>query len=135
MPGGARETGSLACTASGQAAEKEVEFLKIFDGPAVTECYVRRPTVVPQQALAMANNELTAGAAQALAQKLSAEYSGDDKAFTRRAFQTILARRPSAAELKLCRDFLAARGPATPERTRQNLVNVLLNHNDFLTIR
>ena len=37
-----------------QAAEKEVEFLKIFDGPAVTECYVRRPTVVPQQALAMA---------------------------------------------------------------------------------
>ena len=37
------------------AAEKEVEFLKIFDGPSVTECYARRPSVVPQQALALAN--------------------------------------------------------------------------------
>ena len=40
------------------AAEKEVEFLKVFDGPAVTECYTRRPSVVPQQALALANSEL-----------------------------------------------------------------------------
>src|SRR5262249_51651150 len=40
------------------AAEKEVEFLKIFDGPSVTECYERKTSVVPQQALALANSEL-----------------------------------------------------------------------------
>src|SRR5439155_1799300 len=41
------------------AAEKEVEFLTVFDGPTATECYQRRPTVMPQQALALANNELS----------------------------------------------------------------------------
>ena len=40
------------------ANEKEVEFLKIFDGPSVSECYQRRPSVIPQQALVLANSEL-----------------------------------------------------------------------------
>src|SRR6185369_12030484 len=52
------------------AAEKEVEFLKIFDGPSVTECYTRRPSVVPQQALALANSELTLKQARLLAGRL-----------------------------------------------------------------
>src|SRR5207245_1782488 len=41
------------------AAEKQSEFLQVFDGPSVAECYERRPTVMPQQALALANSELT----------------------------------------------------------------------------
>jgi hypothetical protein len=115
-----------------QAAEKEVEFLKIFDGPAVTECYVRRPTVVPQQALAMANSELTANMSKSLAKKLSAKSASDDQ-FARAAFEQILSRHPKAEELKVCREFLAKNAAA--ERARENLVTVLFNHNDFVTIR
>ena len=119
-----------------QAAEKEVEFLKIFDGPAVTECYIRRPTVVPQQALAMANSELTTGEAKALAKRLSADSGEDPDAFARSAFERIIARRPTAAELSHCREFLQARtASSTPIRAREALVTVLFNHNDFVTIR
>jgi hypothetical protein len=49
------------------AAEKEVEFLKIFDGPAVTECYQRHATVMPQQALALANSKVALAQARSLA--------------------------------------------------------------------
>ena len=117
-----------------QAAEKEVEFLKIFDGPAVTECYVRRATVVPQQALALANNELTQSAARALTKKLSA--LEDDETFARHAYESILARHPQADELKLCREFLAARAKnSSAARAREALVAVLFNHNEFVTVR
>jgi hypothetical protein len=119
-----------------QAAEKEVEFLKIFDGPAVTECYVRRPTVVPQQALAMANSELTLNEARSLAKKLSAQTGDDGLAFARAAFEHILARHPKPDELKHCREFLETRTPnSTSARAREALVTVLFNHSDFVTIR
>ena len=119
-----------------QAAEKEVEFLKIFDGPAVTECYVRRPTVVPQQALAMANSELTLNEARSLAKKLSTEAGDDAQAFARTAFEHILARHPRPDELKHCREFLETRTQSsTSARAREALVTVLFNHNDFVTIR
>ena len=117
-----------------QAAEKEMEFLKIFDGPAVTECYARRPTVVPQQALALANSELTQNEARALVKKLSA--AEGDEAFARRAYESILARRPKAEELKLCREFLATRAQnLSVVRAREALVIVLFNHNEFVTVR
>jgi hypothetical protein len=119
-----------------QAAEKEVEFLKIFDGPAVTECYVRRPTVVPQQALALANSEITLNEARSLAKKVSAETSNDDEAFARRAFERVLARHPTPEELKLCHDFLQGGAEkVNKQRARENLVSVLFNHNDFVTVR
>ncbi len=117
-----------------QAAEKEVEFLKIFDGPAVTECYTRRPTVVPQQALALANSELTQNEARALVTKLSAQQ--DDGAFVRRAYEAVLARHPSAEELKLCHEFLGVRAKTSSAvRAREALVAVLFNHNEFVTVR
>jgi hypothetical protein len=119
-----------------QAAEKEVEFLKIFDGPAVTECYIRRPTVVPQQALAMFNSELTFNEAKSLAKKLAAESGDDADTFARKAFVRILARQPKENELKLCREFLKARAKeASATRAQENLVTVLFNHNDFVTVR
>lgn len=119
-----------------QAAEKEVEFLKIFDGPAVTECYVRRPSVVPQQALALANSELTVNAAKSLSKKLSADASDNSEAFARGAFERILARHPKPEELKLCREFLEAKTKgSSAERARENLVRVLFNHNEFVTVR
>src|SRR5262249_37492247 len=40
------------------AAEKQMEFLAIFDGPSVTECYERKQAIMPQQALALFNSDL-----------------------------------------------------------------------------
>jgi hypothetical protein len=115
------------------AAEKEVEFLKIFDGPSVTECYMRRPSVVPQQALALANSELALREAKALAEKIREERAGG---FVAAAYRRVLARDPKPEEEKLCADFLAAEEKkSSRERARQNLVLVLFNHNDFVTIR
>jgi hypothetical protein len=119
-----------------QAAEKEMEFLKIFDGPAVTECYVRRPTVVPQQALAMVNSELTRNEAKALAKKLAAPGTDEMESFARQSFVQILARHPNDEELKLCREFLESRTrSSSAEKAREALVTVIFNHNDFVTIR
>ena len=131
------------------AAEKEVEFLKIFDGPAVTECYQRHPSVMPQQALALANSELALGQARSLAKKLSVEVPADDQAFLRAAFRRVLARDPRPEEMRLCQEFLEAKtlipvaasanGGEVPRKdrpkARANLLLVLLNHNDFVTVR
>ena len=35
-----------------------MEFMDLFDGANVTECYERTVSIVPQQALAMANSTL-----------------------------------------------------------------------------
>jgi hypothetical protein len=131
------------------AAEKEVEFLRIFDGPTVTECYERRPTVMPQQALALGNSEIALRQASHLTARLERETAESD-AFIDLAYRHLLARRPKAEEMALCREFLSSsastpspagtaptssRADNTQTRRRQNLILVLMNHNDFVTIR
>jgi len=127
------------------AAEKEVEFLKIFDGPNANECYQRRPTVMPQQSLALANSELTLAQAKLLAKRLTDEVPDNNEAFIRAAFTRVLARIPTADELQTCLNFLAPKEAASPNggaagtpgqtRARENFILVLFNHNDFVTIR
>jgi hypothetical protein len=118
------------------AAEKEVEFLKIFDGPRVTECYARHPTVAPQQALALANSQLTIRQAKHLAAILETETQNDDTQFVSALFRRILARPAEKEELRMCLEFLEKRGEESSlRRARENLVLVLFNHNDFVTIR
>ena len=115
--------------------EKEVEFLKIFDGPAITECYVRRPTVSPQQALALHNSEMTLREARAFARRLWSKES-DESSFVKTAFRVLLAREPTEAEFDTCRKFLLEQGrERSAERARENLALVLMNHNEFVTIR
>ncbi len=123
------------------AAEKQAEFLQIFDGPAVTECYERRPSVMPQQALALGNSELAVKQARILAASLVKESDGDDARLVELAFQRILACRPTDAERQFCVEFF---GPAPVSadlaeknfaRAAENLVLVLFNHNDFVTLR
>ena len=123
------------------AAEKQAEFLQIFDGPAVTECYERRPSVMPQQALALGNSELAVKQARVLAARLGKESDGDHARLVELAFQRILARRPTNAERQSCVEFF---GPAPVSadlaeknfaRAAENLVLVLFNHNDFVTVR
>jgi len=139
------------------AAEKQMEFLKLFDCAAVTECYQRKESIMPQQALALANSELTLVHARLLPRQLAAKTGSDTAAFTVAAFEQVLSRTPTAGELDECVAFLnrqaqrsnetkpkapvnsAADGrvPAAEpaERARESLVHVLMNHNDFVTIR
>lgn len=113
------------------AAEKQSEFMQVFDGPSVTECYERRQTVMPQQALALANSELTQREAGLLADDITKRVGEDKQRFINEAFLRVLARNPTSAEVSACREFLIG----TDKRSRQNLILVLFNHNDFVTIR
>ncbi len=136
------------------AAEKQMEFLQIFDGPDVVECYERRDSVMPQQALALANSELTLRHARLLARDLRPTVGADPAAFTAAAFERVLSRPPTGEELAECVAFLneqtakhgspgkpaadtegrlAASAPAL--RARENLVHVLMNHHEFVTLR
>jgi hypothetical protein len=142
------------------AQEKQMEFLKTFDCAAVTECYVRKESIIPQQALAMMNSELAIASARALARRLGEEIgAGSDAEFIVAAYETILSRRPSDAEAAVCSEYLAEQGvslannqdepekpsdgpgaldqPSSAPRVhaRENLVQVLLNHHEFVTIR
>jgi hypothetical protein len=135
------------------AAEKQMEFLKLFDAAAVTECYQRKESVLPQQALALANSELTLRHARVLARALAAQAGPDPAAFTAAAYERVLSRPPAPQEMAECVGFLqeqarrhaGAGAPPDPDgrspaadpalRARENLVHVLLNHHDFVTVR
>jgi hypothetical protein len=143
--------------------EKKMTFLDLFDRPNVVECYRRAESIVPQQALAMANSPLSLAQSRILAKVLSEQVGLDAaperiSAFIDAAFVRILNREASADERAECEAFLSAQaqrftrpqsltpftaGEASPvpasadphQRARENLVHVLLNHNDFLTVR
>jgi mono/diheme cytochrome c family protein len=144
------------------AKEKKVPFLAAFDGPNVLECYRRTESVVPQQALALANSSLSIAQSRLLAKSLSTEVGGakqeSDEAFIAAAFEQVLSRGPTTEESTECAAFLRAQTelfakretldpfssgaaasikPATDphQRARENLIHVLFNHNEFLTIR
>jgi hypothetical protein len=140
-----------------QAAEKQMVFTALFDGPNITECYRRKETVIPQQALALANSELSLVQARLLARKLSEGPGADPARFVSAAFERVLARAATPAELRECLEFLRTQAKLLSEtippsatappsdgsvpaadpaaRARENLILVLLNHNDFITIR
>jgi hypothetical protein len=116
------------------AQEKQAEFLQIFDGPSVVECYERKPTVMPQQALALANSELAIEQAKLLAETLS-KNSKSDAQFIDRAFWRVLSRAPNAQETESSRNYLKSRSDRGQDWARQNFILVLFNHNDFITVR
>ncbi|MGH7138308.1 MAG: DUF1553 domain-containing protein, partial [Pirellulales bacterium] len=120
------------------------EFLAMFDDADVFHCYRRTESIVPQQALTMANSRLTLAMARQLALRLNEELGPvDDAAFADAAFETILCTPPSDADRAACLETLASlkrllstnnhRQP--DERAREDLVHALLNHNDFVVIR
>jgi hypothetical protein len=141
------------------AAEKQMEFLALFDAAGVNECYRRSESIVPQQALALANSPLAQAQSRLLARSLSARIgTADAEAFVRAGFEQVLSRLPTTQESALCVQFLreqtalltesktrtastgALASPVPPsadpgERARENLIHVLMNHNDFVTIR
>jgi hypothetical protein len=117
----------------------QAKLLQLFDGASVIECYRRRESIIPQQALAMSNSRESLNASRLIAQRLSAECAADGD-FIAAAFEIVLGRRPSDSESAECLAFLqqpiAAASSTEPRlRARESLVHVLLNHNDFVTIR
>ncbi|HTI51289.1 MAG TPA: DUF1553 domain-containing protein [Planctomycetaceae bacterium] len=141
------------------------KFLELFDAPDPCDCYKRAESLIPQQALAMANSQLTLNLSRQLARKVwdeseRGEANGSERqvTFVTAAFERILSRAPTAAEMSVCLDFLqrqtdlfrkqepsatpaaAAQGAVVPSnepliRACESLVHALFNHNDFVTIR
>ena len=134
-----------------------MSFLDLFDAADPCDCYRRTRSVRPQQALAMVNSELALQQGRLLAGRLAVTPM-DDPAFVELAFRQVLARDPSSAERVASLEFLVRQlgvfsaakpselavdprqgpsGPATDhaQRARENLVQALFSHTDFLTIR
>jgi Protein of unknown function (DUF1553)/Protein of unknown function (DUF1549) len=122
-----------------QAAEKQALFLSIFDGPSVTECYQRSQSILPQQALAMANSPLVAQHSGRLAKSLTDELGSADEQFLQAAFERVLSRGPTERERQVCAAYVAERNRMSPApgtlKIRQSLIQVLLNHHEFISIR
>ena len=96
----------------------------MFDAPEPTDCYRRTSSVLPQQALVLTNSKLVHDHSAALVRQIGI----DDPDFVTAAFEHVLSRKPSVIELASCHDFLK-------EGSKESLVRVLLNHNDFVTVR
>ena len=105
-------------------------FLSVFDGAKVNECYERKTTVAPQQALAMFNSQVAAGQARKIAEAHST-LNGSELIKT--LFQHVLGREPGPEEQAECTQFLKDLNGSA--EARNQLALVLLNHNDFVTIR
>ncbi|MCC6536267.1 MAG: DUF1553 domain-containing protein [Bryobacterales bacterium] len=110
-----------------QSPDVPIPFLKVFDAPSPLECYRRDETVAPHQALALVNSGFSREQARALAEQLhgAGQYGNQ---FAAAAFETVLGRAATPAELAKAAPF------AERAEDRQDLVHVLFNHNDFVTI-
>ncbi|MCA9231410.1 MAG: PSD1 domain-containing protein [Planctomycetales bacterium] len=143
------------------AYEKQMTMLVQFDAASPNECYRRSESIIPQQALALINSSLSLGQSRLLARQLREKVADTEQelpSFVEAAFRQILARPPAEQELSLCLEFLAKQSatlaetdsltifrggseaavkPATDplQRAQENLVHVLMNHNDFVTVR
>src|SRR6185503_6002942 len=84
--------------------EARMEFLDIFDAANPCDAYRRTTSVLPQQALALANSELAVRLSRVLARKLASER--EEAAFLRAAFEWVLCRPPRATEAAAAAKFL-----------------------------
>jgi hypothetical protein len=112
-------------------------FLTMFDEALVTDCYRREQSVVPQQALALTNSKLVLTASQQIAQRLSLDAESQHD-FIEKSFTTLLCIPADETELAACEAALTtweSQPGGTPEQARAHLIWVLLNHNDFVTLR
>ncbi len=141
------------------AYEKQMTMMVMFDAASPSECYRRRPSVIPQQALVLANSQLARSSSRKLALRIWRESGQIVKPFVQRLFMGTLNRPPTNDELEACLVFLTERAvearnandavtqaessksPSEPpasdpsERACQSLAHVLLNHSDFVSVR
>jgi hypothetical protein len=149
LPVASAEAGTRRTLYYRAARDDRIPLLTEFDAPNVEECYRRNETIVPQQALALTNSGMVLARAAQIAAAVDRKV-GDGPAsrtaFVAAAYERILGRPPTHAEQAECEAGLArladalkaaADAPVRPlePRARSALVHVLLNHNDFVTIR
>lgn len=120
------------------------KFLSVFDDASVLDCYRRAESIVPQQALALENSPLATEVAQKIAIRLAAANPAmTTEQFIREAFLNILSVEPTPAEQSAAQQALTQ---LTELMTRTNrndpvglarvsIIQALLNHNDFVTVR
>ena len=109
----------------------------MFNDADHLQCYRRTESIVPQQALALANGKLAIEMSGLIAEKMG------EGEFVELAFELVLGRKPDSAERQECMKTLnqleaTAKndGKAFPtQRAQRGLVHALLNHNDFVSIR
>jgi mono/diheme cytochrome c family protein len=120
------------------------KFLSMFDDASVLECYRRSDSIVPQQALALENSPLATAMAEKIADRITAAHpNASERDFIQAAFLMVLCVEPSEVEFATTADALARLTAAAklknrpdPQRhVRISLVQALLNHNDFVTVR
>ncbi|MBQ16980.1 MAG: hypothetical protein CMJ65_07640 [Planctomycetaceae bacterium] len=99
--------------------DNKMPLLELFNLANPNECYRRRESIIPQQALALTNSPLALDRSRHLARRLITDTVdrlgppvGDSQAthttsFITSAFETVLGRRPDSRELAACRAFLA----------------------------
>jgi hypothetical protein len=130
------------------AHEKQMEYLKLFDAASVSECYQRKESIVPQQALALANSALSAEMAREVATQIIAEGSAAPDKYVTALFERLIGRPPTPAEWSECDAYLSVIDPAAAPHTSSadpldaplgrrmvGLVVVLFNHHEFVTVR
>ncbi|MEO2036822.1 MAG: PSD1 and planctomycete cytochrome C domain-containing protein [Planctomycetaceae bacterium] len=132
--------------------DHQIRLLTVFNPASVEECYRRQHSIVPQQALAMSNSKMVLTRGRQLAAWITAEVGHEisaetNRAFIESAFERVLGRSALPSELDACVEGLSEYGyeaesagrkmspTEASHRARENVVHVLLNHNDFITIR
>lgn len=124
--------------------DEEDKFLTMFDNADILQCYRRPESIVPQQALALANAAISIDASGKIAARVHAARPGADRgAFVDGVFALLLGRSPDRAEREACLDYWtdmgdleSVRDSRDPQATiRARLVHAVLNHNDFVTVR
>ncbi|WP_339731123.1 PSD1 and planctomycete cytochrome C domain-containing protein [uncultured Gimesia sp.] len=132
---------SMYFTTSRDAQDK---FLSMFDAADIFACYRRNESVVPQQALALANSKVSLQMARKITEQIRKDHPElINQKFVKLAYEKILCIEPTAQELAICLTALAETESLLKTtkkqnpvwRSRENLVHALLNHNDFITIR
>ncbi len=127
--------------------DDRAKFVSMFDDADVVRCYRRGESIIPQQALALANSKLALTMSRRITAGLrTALGDATDDQFITTAFETVLQVQPTEEESAACLAMLKetaaalakskpAKGAGPADRARENLVHALLNHNDFVTIR
>jgi hypothetical protein len=120
------------------------KFLTMFDEASVLECYRRAESIVPQQALALSNSGFALDMAVRINARLREQLgSASDAQFVAAAFEAVLASTPTHSEQAECLRALAElrrtlerhQQPDPGGRARGDLIQALINHNDFITVR
>ena len=120
------------------------KFLSMFDDASVLDCYRRAESIVPQQALALENSPIAAEMARKITQRiLAADPAMTETEFIRKAFQNTLCVDPSSSELTAVVEAMPRLTEAAKRANRKEIdlsvriyiVQALLNHNDFVTVR